>query len=152
MKVKCDICDIEFDLSGEKIKVKNVNGIEVTYFECNSCNHKYIISCYDDYVLREQNKLKKLDEKISAADSTVPFIIFFCVVSVPLSFFSQADRTNKEAAAKMKMAMIYIFLLIFALYSIILPRYSFMTSTFFTFISHIWICRIPCMARTKLYK
>ena len=27
MKVKCDICDIEFDLSGEKIKVKNVNGI-----------------------------------------------------------------------------------------------------------------------------
>ena len=66
MKVKCDICDIEFDLSGEKIKVKNVNGIEVTYFECNSCNHEYIISCYDDYVLREQNKLKKLDEKISA--------------------------------------------------------------------------------------
>lgn len=65
MKVKCNICDIEFDLSGEKIKVKNVNGIEVTYFECNSCNHKYITSCYDDYVLREQKKLKKLDEKIS---------------------------------------------------------------------------------------
>ena len=65
MKVKCDICDVEFEINNPA-KVKNVNGIEVTYFECNSCNHKYIISCYDDYVLREQNKLKKLDEKISA--------------------------------------------------------------------------------------
>lgn len=65
MKVKCDICDIEFEINNPAMKVKNVNGIEVNYFECNNCNHKYITSCYDDYVLREQRKLKKLDEKIS---------------------------------------------------------------------------------------
>lgn len=65
MNVKCDICNIEFELNREKIKTITVNGIEVNYFECNSCNHKYITSCYDDYVLREQRKLKKLDEKIS---------------------------------------------------------------------------------------
>ena len=66
MKVKCDICDVEFEIDNSKMKVKNVNDIEVNYFECHKCNHKYITSCYDNYVLREQNKLKKLDEKISA--------------------------------------------------------------------------------------
>lgn len=65
MKVKCDICDVEFEIDNSKMKVKNVNGIEVNYFECNKCNHKYITSCYDNYVLREQKKLKKLDEKIA---------------------------------------------------------------------------------------
>ncbi len=66
MKVKCDICDIEFEINSFEIKVKNVNGIKVNYFECHKCNHKYVTSCYDNYVLREQKKLKKLDEKISA--------------------------------------------------------------------------------------
>lgn len=66
VKVKCDICDVEFEIDNSKMKVKNVNDIEVNYFECHKCNHKYITSCYDNYVLREQNKLKKLNEKISA--------------------------------------------------------------------------------------
>lgn len=64
IKVKCDICDNEFTISEEKIQKKKVKYIEVNYFECENCNHKYITSCYDDYILKEQRRLKKLDEKI----------------------------------------------------------------------------------------
>lgn len=48
VKVKCDICDVEFEIDNSKMKVKNVNDIEVNYFECHKCNHKYITSCYDN--------------------------------------------------------------------------------------------------------
>ncbi|WP_297995461.1 hypothetical protein [uncultured Clostridium sp.] len=67
MKVKCDICDVEFELDKEKIKKKYVDGIEVNYFECIKCGHKYITACYDDYILREQKKLNKLVANINKA-------------------------------------------------------------------------------------
>ncbi len=65
MKVKCDICDVEFELDKERIKKKYINEIEVNYFECIKCGHKYITACYDDYVLREQKKLSKLVANIT---------------------------------------------------------------------------------------
>ena len=67
MKVKCDICDVELELDKERIKKKYINEIEVNYFECIKCGHKYITACYDDYVLREQKKLNKLVANINKA-------------------------------------------------------------------------------------
>ena len=67
MKVKCDICDVEFELDKERIKKKYINEIEVNYFECIKCGHKYITACYDDYVLRGQKKLNKLVANINKA-------------------------------------------------------------------------------------
>lgn len=65
-KVKCDICDNEFMISKEKVINQKINEIDINYFECIRCNHKYISSCYDSYILKEQRRLKNLYKKISS--------------------------------------------------------------------------------------
>ncbi|MEG0667832.1 MAG: hypothetical protein RR460_04325 [Clostridium sp.] len=64
MNIKCDICDIVFRIEVESLKVTIRDTVTINYFECTKCNHKYITACYDEYVLKEQKKLKRLDEMI----------------------------------------------------------------------------------------
>lgn len=65
MVIKCDICNVEFELKEEDIKQVVVEGICVVYFQCNGCKEKYITSCIDYYVTKEKRKLKSLDKKLA---------------------------------------------------------------------------------------
>lgn len=64
MNLKCDKCNEEFILDDKDIKCKSLDDvlINVTYFECSNCNEKYIVSCEDKYILKEQRRYKKLKE------------------------------------------------------------------------------------------
>lgn len=64
MKVICDKCDCEFEINKSDIKEVILKGITSFYFKCKSCNEIYITACYDEYVIKEQNRLKRLDQKI----------------------------------------------------------------------------------------
>lgn len=64
MILKCDKCNEEFILDDNDIKHKLIDYmlVNVTYFECSNCNEKYIVSCEDKYILKEQRRYKKLKE------------------------------------------------------------------------------------------
>lgn len=58
----CNKCNKEFSVEAKNIKTKIVGNIEVQYFKCKYCNEKYITSCIDDYIEKEQTRYKKLNE------------------------------------------------------------------------------------------
>lgn len=65
----CDICTKEFEITKDNILTKDVAGIEVKYFLCEHCGFRYITSCIDSYMVKEQRRLKKLDIQIASSKS-----------------------------------------------------------------------------------
>lgn len=64
MKVICDECNKEFfieteDLIETKLTIDNKK-VSTTWFKCSHCNKKYITSCIDDYIEKEQRRYEKL--------------------------------------------------------------------------------------------
>lgn len=58
----CNKCDKEFSIEAKNIKTIIIDNIKVQYFECKHCKEKYITSCIDDYIDKEQIRYKKLNE------------------------------------------------------------------------------------------
>ena len=46
----CDDCKHEFELVEEALKTVRIDNVDITYFECNNCNKKYIAHCKDKYL------------------------------------------------------------------------------------------------------
>lgn len=65
MILRCDICTKEFEITKDNILTKNIDGIKVQYFICEHCGFRYIVSCIDSYIAKEQRRLEKLDKLIS---------------------------------------------------------------------------------------
>lgn len=64
--VKCDKCNEEFSLEAEDIKTKVIDEVLITvsFFECPHCQHKYITSCVDNYIRKEQIRYKNIIKDI----------------------------------------------------------------------------------------
>nr|DAF09369.1 MAG TPA: MqsA [Caudoviricetes sp.] len=69
MLVICDQCNHSFTIEKENIRNILINDIEVTYLECKECNHKYVISCIDEYIMKEQRRYQKLIRDNNKGDS-----------------------------------------------------------------------------------
>lgn len=61
--LNCDCCNKEFILEAKDIKTRIINDVEVSYFECKHCKHKYITTCIDDYIRKEQRRYNRLTDK-----------------------------------------------------------------------------------------
>ena len=46
----CDDCKREFELVEVALKTVRVDNVDITYFECDNCNKKYIAHCKDKYL------------------------------------------------------------------------------------------------------
>ena len=68
--LNCDCCNKEFILEAQDIKIKIIDDVEVSYFECKHCNYKYITTCIDDYIRKEQRRYQKLIKSIDKVDKT----------------------------------------------------------------------------------
>lgn len=71
MKIYCDNCRYEFELTDEIIKSKKVEGITVQYFECESCKEKYITRCFSDYINKEVRRLEKIKQELEDAENEI---------------------------------------------------------------------------------
>lgn len=61
MKAQCDKC---YEISSMIPKKKRLkNKVDKHYFECDHCNHIYVIGYTDDWIRRERNRLNKLVNK-----------------------------------------------------------------------------------------
>ncbi len=61
MKAQCDKC---YEISSMIPKKKRLkNKVDKHYFECNHCNHIYVIGYTDDWIRRERNRLDKLNKR-----------------------------------------------------------------------------------------
>lgn len=70
--LNCDHCNNKFRLEAKDINTKVIDDVEVNYFECNHCKHKYITTCTDKYILKLQVEYKKLvKEKAELIRDTV---------------------------------------------------------------------------------
>lgn len=69
--VTCDNCTNEIILSEDIIIETDIDGIEVKYFECLECTEKYIISCIDDYIRKEQRRYFKLKQEAGRSDDAI---------------------------------------------------------------------------------
>lgn len=60
--IKCDKCNKEFSLEADDIKTKVIDEVLITvsFFECPHCQHKYITSCVDSYIRKEQIRYKNI--------------------------------------------------------------------------------------------
>lgn len=73
MNIKCDKCDQEFLLKSKDIKHRDIDElmINVSYFECSNCKQKYITSCVDEYILKEQRRYLRLSRQNGKCESTM---------------------------------------------------------------------------------
>lgn len=62
--IKCDKCNKEFSLEVRDINTKAIDDIQVSYFECKHCNHKYITTCVDNYIIKEQRRYQNIFKEI----------------------------------------------------------------------------------------
>ncbi len=70
MNCICDNCKQEIHIEAQDIKNKIIDNIEVSYFECKYCNNKYITTCIDDYIKKEQNRYLKLGRRNGKYEAT----------------------------------------------------------------------------------
>lgn len=70
MLVICDQCNHSFNIEEEDLKEKMIDDIEVTYLECKECNHKYVTSCVDEYIMKEQRRYQKLIKDINKTNKS----------------------------------------------------------------------------------
>ncbi|MGL5330188.1 MAG: hypothetical protein ACRDD7_13035 [Peptostreptococcaceae bacterium] len=69
-RLACDICNNEFILEAHNIQTKIIDNVEIIYFECRHCSYKYITTCIDDYIRKEQRRYQKLIKDIDNVDKT----------------------------------------------------------------------------------
>ena len=91
MIVICDQCNNSFNIEKEDLKDKMIDNIKVTYFECRECNHKYVTSCVDEYIMKEQRRYQKLIKDINKADKSQK-----CLRNMKL----HSDRLKKKVLEK----------------------------------------------------
>jgi transcription elongation factor Elf1 len=73
MNCVCDNCKQEIQIEAKDIKFKAIDElmVNVTYFECIHCDKKYIVSCIDKYILKEQRRYFKLVRENGKHDATI---------------------------------------------------------------------------------
>ncbi|SCI45591.1 Uncharacterised protein [uncultured Clostridium sp.] len=73
MNCICDNCKQEIQIEAKDIKLKSIDElmVNVTYFECSRCNKKYIVSCVDKYILKEQRRYLKLGRGNGKYEATI---------------------------------------------------------------------------------
>lgn len=71
MNCICDNCEQEIHIEAKDIKNKIIDNIEVSYFKCKYCNDKYITTCIDDYIKKEQKRYFKLSRMNGKHEATL---------------------------------------------------------------------------------
>lgn len=69
----CVECNKEFTLEAKDIKTKAIDEVLITisFFECPQCHRKYIVSCTDSYIRKEQIRYQNITKDIQKLVRTV---------------------------------------------------------------------------------
>lgn len=59
IETRCDACKHEFTLEVQNFNTARIRSVDIQYFMCEKCKEVYITKVEDDYILKQQKKIKK---------------------------------------------------------------------------------------------